>query len=106
MGIHRLMNTVSDDLKAKLRISHAFASSRSGPHRSRDPDGSPERWAYDLIRTGTAHWLDGVDAPRWHQRSRVVVSQPTPGGIHDPGEHRRPRSRQVHLSAPWGRQRG
>src|SRR5215203_3855525 len=45
---------------------------------------------------------DGVDAPRRPQRARVGVLEPTPGGVHEPGEHRRPRSRQVHLSAPWG----
>src|SRR4051794_31286227 len=46
--------------------------------------------------------LDGVDAPRRHQRARVGVLEPTPGGVHEPSEHRRPRSRQIHLSAPWG----
>jgi hypothetical protein len=33
------------------------------------------------------------------------VLEPTPGGVpggvHEPSEHRRPRSRQIHLSAPW-----
>src|SRR3954462_15433284 len=49
---------------------------------------------------------DGVDAPRRPQRARVGVLEPTSGGVHEPGQHRRPRSRQVHLSASWGRQRG
>jgi hypothetical protein len=45
---------------------------------------------------------DGVDAPRRPLRARVGVLEPTPGGVHEPGEHRRTRSRQIHLSAPWG----
>src|SRR3954463_16017782 len=48
----------------------------------------------------------GVDAPGRPQRARVAVLEPTPGGVHEPGEHRRPRSRQAHLSAPWSRHRG
>src|SRR5215204_4155265 len=43
-----------------------------------------------------------MDAPRRLQRARVGVLEPTPGGVHEPGQHRRPRSCQAHLSAPWG----
>src|SRR3954463_3296120 len=32
--------------------------------------------------------------------------EPTPGGVHEPGEHRRTGSRQVHLSTARSRQRG
>src|SRR6195952_2384318 len=44
--------------------------------------------------------------PRRRQRAKVVVLEPTPGGVHEPGEHRRPRPRQAHLSTARSRQRG
>src|SRR5215212_1419518 len=61
-------------------------------------DGKTLRRSFDRRREGP----DGVDAPRRPQRARVGVLEPTPGGVHEPGQHRRPRSRQAHLSAPWG----
>src|SRR4051795_2741117 len=39
-----------------------------------------ERWGDSLPR------LPHVDAPRRRQRARVVVLEPTPGGVHEPGE--------------------
>src|SRR3954470_14064699 len=49
---------------------------------------------------------DGVGRPRRPWCARVGVLQVTQGGIHEPGEHRRTGSRQVHLSTARSRQRG
>src|SRR3954462_2804662 len=54
-----------------------------------------ERWGDSLPR------LPHVDAPRRPLRARVGVLETTPGGVHEPSEHCRPRSRQAHLSDPW-----
>src|SRR4051795_5391860 len=44
--------------------------------------------------------------PRRPWCARVRALQATRGGVHEPGEHRRTRSRQVHLSTARSRQRG
>src|SRR3954453_7093788 len=68
------------------------------------PTSWPAWPAYSSSRPDTWRGQDG--RPRRHQRARVVVLEPTPGGVHEPGQHRWTGSRQAHLSAARGRQRG
>src|SRR3954464_3481092 len=75
--------------RGTIMIGRAAVGSTPAPTLS-------ERWGDSLPR------LPHVDAPRRPLRARVGVLETTPGGVHEPGEHCRPRSRQVHLSAPWG----